>query len=253
MSLISSGGACTRTDELVITPPPPSWPGPDELVIPYSICRFVNRDRIWKHLGGLGTDPERFLDFNKEHAKQDLCCLQVLLKPSHCCSGPWLLTATLSLLCVKVSLAFVGRSDKTVSSGDTNHVHLSSPSTKIPLLYLHGSLLPRFVSIAPLAPHACVGRNRAFAELLWSKISNFFLLHRLQVYCTSTRAILSIFGKPVLPQCFSSIPFLFSSARSVFCQWWKHIGAKRRKSILNASLKMKEIKNDQYLWDRIDY
>lgn len=40
-----------------------------------------------------------------------------------------------------------------------------------------------------------VGPSRAFVELLRSKISSLLPLHRLQARCTSTRPILSIFGK----------------------------------------------------------
>lgn len=49
----------------------------------------------------------------------------------------------------------------------------------------------------------------AVRQLLWSKISSLFPLHRLQARCTSTRAIASIFGKTC-----PSLMLLFQSCSS---------------------------------------
>lgn len=82
---------------------------------------------------------------------------------------------------------------------------------QISLLYLYGPLLPRFVSVSPLLPHARVGWSRAFAELLWSEISSFFPLRAAAgaLQRQGSRAYRP-FGKtcpsvmPVLKSCFSS-------------------------------------------------
>lgn len=110
----------------------------------------------------------------------------------------------------------------------TNHVHLSLHRLKflryIFMAHCSHALSP---SLYGSSPHTCVcvcvGRSRAFAELLWSKIPTFFLLHRLQAHRTSTPPIAKVFGKTC-----PSLMLLFQSPSS--CQVDKVSSASDRSS-----------------------